>query len=74
MSVLKVHPCLMSIKNRPQINVTVLTFKRLASLIFVVQVPKGMKVRVTFTMFRMKEPGVDIRVCHKDYVEIMGKK
>ncbi|XP_031432697.1 suppressor of tumorigenicity 14 protein homolog [Clupea harengus] len=37
-------------------------------------VPKGMKVRVTFTMFRMKEPGVDIRVCHKDYVEIMGVK
>lgn len=25
-------------------------------------------------MFRMKEPGVDIRRCHKDYVEIMANK
>ncbi|KAM3613535.1 uncharacterized protein V6R79_001070 [Siganus canaliculatus] len=39
-----------------------------------IKVPAGKKVRVKFTMFRMKEPGVDIRVCHKDYVEIMGTK
>ncbi|XP_039972916.1 suppressor of tumorigenicity 14 protein homolog [Xiphias gladius] len=39
-----------------------------------IKVPDGNKVRVTFTMFRMKEPGVDIRVCHKDYVEVMGTK
>uniref|UniRef100_A0A3Q4N0Z4 ST14 transmembrane serine protease matriptase n=1 Tax=Neolamprologus brichardi TaxID=32507 RepID=A0A3Q4N0Z4_NEOBR len=32
----------------------------------------GSKVRLRFTMFRMKEPGVDTRLCHKDYVEIMG--
>uniref|UniRef100_A0A7N6BC91 Zmp:0000001114 n=1 Tax=Anabas testudineus TaxID=64144 RepID=A0A7N6BC91_ANATE len=31
-------------------------------------------VRVKFTMFRMKEPRVDTRVCHKDYVEVMGTK
>ncbi|KAM4601209.1 suppressor of tumorigenicity 14 protein [Polymixia lowei] len=39
-----------------------------------IKVPPGKKVRVKFTMFRMKEPGVDIRVCHKDYVEVMGTK
>ncbi|XP_068425211.1 suppressor of tumorigenicity 14 protein homolog [Clinocottus analis] len=39
-----------------------------------IKVPAGKKVRVKFTMFRMKEPGVDIRVCHKDYVEVMGTK
>lgn len=38
------------------------------------QVPVGKKVRVKFIMFRMKEPGVDVRVCHKDYVEVMGTK
>lgn len=40
----------------------------------VLQVPAGKKVRIRFTMFRMKEPGVDTRVCHKDYVEVMGTK
>ncbi|KAL2085039.1 hypothetical protein ACEWY4_020557 [Coilia grayii] len=39
-----------------------------------ISVPKGLQVRLTFTMFRMKEPGVDMRVCHKDYVEVMGVK
>uniref|UniRef100_A0A3Q1GR93 ST14 transmembrane serine protease matriptase n=1 Tax=Acanthochromis polyacanthus TaxID=80966 RepID=A0A3Q1GR93_9TELE len=39
-----------------------------------IQVPAGNKVRLKFTMFRMKEPGVDTRVCHKDFVEIMGTK
>ncbi|XP_053183488.1 suppressor of tumorigenicity 14 protein homolog isoform X1 [Scomber japonicus] len=39
-----------------------------------IKVPAGKKVRVRFTMFRMKEPQVDIRVCHKDYVEVMGIK
>ncbi|XP_070690743.1 suppressor of tumorigenicity 14 protein homolog [Pempheris klunzingeri] len=39
-----------------------------------IKVPTGKKVRVKFTVFRMKEPGVDIRVCHKDYVEVMGTK
>ncbi|XP_064162302.1 suppressor of tumorigenicity 14 protein homolog isoform X4 [Anguilla rostrata] len=39
-----------------------------------IQVPAGQKVRVKFTMFRMKEPDVDVRVCNKDYVEVMGKK
>ncbi|XP_055359393.1 suppressor of tumorigenicity 14 protein isoform X2 [Betta splendens] len=39
-----------------------------------IQVPAGNQVRIKFTMFRMKEPMVDIHVCHKDYVEIMGTK
>ncbi|KPP74300.1 suppressor of tumorigenicity 14 protein-like [Scleropages formosus] len=39
-----------------------------------IQVPANSKIRVKFTMFRMKEPGVDIKVCHKDFVEISGKK
>ncbi|KAM7382735.1 hypothetical protein PAMP_002452 [Pampus punctatissimus] len=34
----------------------------------------GEKVRVKFTTFLMKEPLVDTRVCHKDYVEVMGTK
>lgn len=39
-----------------------------------IKVPAGQKVRVKFNMFRLKEPGVDVRQCHKDYVEIMGTK
>ncbi|XP_056142349.1 suppressor of tumorigenicity 14 protein homolog [Lampris incognitus] len=39
-----------------------------------IEVAAGKKVRVKFSIFRMKEPGVDIRVCHKDYVEVMGTK
>ncbi|XP_068592623.1 suppressor of tumorigenicity 14 protein homolog [Cebidichthys violaceus] len=39
-----------------------------------IKVPAENMVRLKFTMFRMKEPGVDIRVCHKDYVEVMGTK
>ncbi|XP_067366451.1 suppressor of tumorigenicity 14 protein homolog isoform X1 [Channa argus] len=39
-----------------------------------IKVAPGSKVRVKFTMFRMKEPRVDIHVCHKDYVEVMGTK
>ncbi|XP_047215265.1 suppressor of tumorigenicity 14 protein isoform X2 [Girardinichthys multiradiatus] len=39
-----------------------------------IKVSQGKKVRLSFNMFRMKEPGVDFRKCHKDYVEIMGKR
>ncbi|XP_076832336.1 suppressor of tumorigenicity 14 protein homolog [Brachyhypopomus gauderio] len=39
-----------------------------------INVPKGMYVRVKFLMFRMKEPGVNTRVCNKDYVLIQGAK
>ncbi|XP_030641168.1 suppressor of tumorigenicity 14 protein homolog [Chanos chanos] len=39
-----------------------------------IKVPEGKKVRLKFMMFRMKEPGVDVRVCHKDHVEVMGTK
>ncbi|KAM4580939.1 suppressor of tumorigenicity 14 protein homolog [Odontesthes bonariensis] len=39
-----------------------------------IEVSAGKKVRVNFKIFRLKEPGVDIRICHKDYVEIMGTK
>ncbi|KAL0984999.1 hypothetical protein UPYG_G00151650 [Umbra pygmaea] len=42
--------------------------------IWTIKVPQGKQVRVKFTMFRLKEPGVDTRVCHKDYVEIMDIK
>ncbi|RVE62504.1 hypothetical protein OJAV_G00157920 [Oryzias javanicus] len=39
-----------------------------------IKVADGSKVRVKFNMFRMKEPGVDVSNCHKDYVKIMGTK
>lgn len=39
-----------------------------------IKVPTGNKVRIKFTMFRMKEPGVDVHSCHKDYVEVMDRK
>uniref|UniRef100_A0A3Q3IC56 Zmp:0000001114 n=1 Tax=Monopterus albus TaxID=43700 RepID=A0A3Q3IC56_MONAL len=39
-----------------------------------IKVLEGRKLRVTFTMFRVKEPDVDVRVCHKDYVEVLGTK
>ncbi|XP_057689681.1 suppressor of tumorigenicity 14 protein homolog [Corythoichthys intestinalis] len=39
-----------------------------------IKVEAGKKVRVKFNLFRMKEPGVDIFECHKDYVQVMGKK
>ncbi|CAL8248740.1 unnamed protein product [Lota lota] len=39
-----------------------------------IQVGAGQKVRVEFLLFRMKEPGVDTRTCHKDYVEVLGTK
>ncbi|XP_068180738.1 suppressor of tumorigenicity 14 protein homolog isoform X2 [Antennarius striatus] len=39
-----------------------------------IRAPPGKKVRVKFNMFRMKEPGVDISVCHKDYVMVMDTK
>lgn len=48
--------------------------KKTISYSFVLQVAPGSKVLLRFTMFRMKEPGVDTRLCHKDYVEIMGNK
>ncbi|KAK1786331.1 hypothetical protein P4O66_018035, partial [Electrophorus voltai] len=39
-----------------------------------INVPKGMNIRVKFLMFRMKEPGVNPRVCNKDYVLILGTR
>nr|XP_015224233.1 PREDICTED: suppressor of tumorigenicity 14 protein homolog [Lepisosteus oculatus] len=38
-----------------------------------IEVPVGMKIRLKFDMFRLKEPGVDTRLCQKDYVEILGR-
>ncbi|KAK3531475.1 hypothetical protein QTP70_022104, partial [Hemibagrus guttatus] len=46
----------------------------LADCNWTISVPVGMKIRVKFTMFRLKEPGVNIRVCHKDYVLINSTK
>ncbi|TSK49693.1 Suppressor of tumorigenicity 14 protein [Bagarius yarrelli] len=37
-------------------------------------VPEGKRIRVKFSMFRLKEPGVNIRVCNKDYVLVNGTK
>ncbi|XP_021172130.2 suppressor of tumorigenicity 14 protein homolog [Fundulus heteroclitus] len=39
-----------------------------------IRVSPGEKIRVRFNMFRLKEPKVDVRKCHKDYVEVMGKR
>lgn len=39
-----------------------------------INVPAGKKIKIEFSMFRVKEPGVDISSCHKDYVEVLGKK
>ncbi|XP_072572554.1 suppressor of tumorigenicity 14 protein homolog isoform X3 [Paramormyrops kingsleyae] len=39
-----------------------------------IEVPANMKIQLRFTMFRMKEPKVDVKVCHKDYVEVLGTK
>ncbi|XP_036393922.1 suppressor of tumorigenicity 14 protein homolog [Megalops cyprinoides] len=39
-----------------------------------IEVPENMKIRVKFSMFRMKEPGVDTLSCHKDYVMLMKQK
>lgn len=39
-----------------------------------IKVAPGKKVQVKFSLFRMKEPDVDTRACHKDYLEVMGTK
>lgn len=39
-----------------------------------INVAAGKKIKVEFNMFRVKEPGVDVTNCHKDYVEVLGKK
>ncbi|MGH0183649.1 UNVERIFIED_CONTAM: hypothetical protein FKN15_012496 [Acipenser sinensis] len=36
-----------------------------------IKVPENMKIRLKFTMFRVREPNIDISDCGKDYVEIM---
>ncbi|XP_077577704.1 suppressor of tumorigenicity 14 protein homolog isoform X2 [Stigmatopora nigra] len=39
-----------------------------------IKVDAGKKVRVKFNLFRLKEPGVDTQKCHKDFVQVMGRK
>uniref|UniRef100_A0A672M8B6 Suppressor of tumorigenicity 14 protein homolog n=1 Tax=Sinocyclocheilus grahami TaxID=75366 RepID=A0A672M8B6_SINGR len=39
-----------------------------------INVPAGRRIKIEFNMFRVKEPGVDHSSCHKDYVEVLGKK
>ncbi|XP_042627707.1 suppressor of tumorigenicity 14 protein homolog [Cyprinus carpio] len=39
-----------------------------------INVPAGRRIKIEFSMFRVKEPGVDTYRCHKDYVEVLGKK
>lgn len=39
-----------------------------------IKVPENMKIRLKFTMFRVREPNIDISDCGKDYVEIMSQK
>ncbi|XP_028678300.1 suppressor of tumorigenicity 14 protein homolog [Erpetoichthys calabaricus] len=44
------------------------------SCLYTIQVPQGMRIRMKFSMFRMKEPDTDQGSCKKDYVEIMSKR
>uniref|UniRef100_A0A672MAD0 Suppressor of tumorigenicity 14 protein homolog n=1 Tax=Sinocyclocheilus grahami TaxID=75366 RepID=A0A672MAD0_SINGR len=46
----------------------------LNTIMWVLQVPAGRRIKIEFNMFRVKEPGVDHSSCHKDYVEVLGKK
>uniref|UniRef100_A0A671MGN7 Suppressor of tumorigenicity 14 protein homolog n=1 Tax=Sinocyclocheilus anshuiensis TaxID=1608454 RepID=A0A671MGN7_9TELE len=39
-----------------------------------INVPAGRKIKIEFSMFRVKEPGVDTSSCHKDFIEVLGKK
>ncbi|XP_073673339.1 suppressor of tumorigenicity 14 protein homolog isoform X1 [Garra rufa] len=39
-----------------------------------INVPAGRRIKIEFNMFRVKEPGVDTISCHKDYIEVLGKK
>ncbi|XP_052472363.1 suppressor of tumorigenicity 14 protein homolog [Carassius gibelio] len=39
-----------------------------------INVPAGRRIKLEFSMFRVKEPMVDTSTCHKDYVEVLGKK
>ncbi|XP_060753667.1 suppressor of tumorigenicity 14 protein isoform X2 [Neoarius graeffei] len=39
-----------------------------------ITVPEHMKIRVKFTKFLVREPGVNVLTCNKDYVEINGTK
>ncbi|XP_051521960.1 suppressor of tumorigenicity 14 protein homolog isoform X1 [Myxocyprinus asiaticus] len=39
-----------------------------------INVPFGKKIKVEFTMFRVKEPDVDVGNCHKDYIQVLGRK
>ncbi|XP_048017847.1 suppressor of tumorigenicity 14 protein homolog [Megalobrama amblycephala] len=39
-----------------------------------INVPAGKKIKIEFSMFRVKEPGVDTSSCHKDYIEVLGKR
>ncbi|KAK7172083.1 hypothetical protein R3I93_004397 [Phoxinus phoxinus] len=39
-----------------------------------INVPAGKNIKIEFSMFRVKEPGVDTNSCHKDYIEVLGKK
>ncbi|KAG1951968.1 suppressor of tumorigenicity 14 protein homolog isoform X1 [Pimephales promelas] len=49
-------------------------FPPLVDCIWNINVPAGRCVKIEFVMFRVKEPGVDTNNCHKDYVEVLGKK
>lgn len=44
------------------------------NIMWILQIPAGKKIKIEFTMFRVKEPGVDTSSCHKDYIEVLGKK
>lgn len=46
----------------------------LKNIMWILQVPAGKKIKIEFSMFRVKEPGVDTSTCHKDYIEVLGKR
>uniref|UniRef100_A0A8C1XSL0 Zmp:0000001114 n=2 Tax=Cyprinus carpio TaxID=7962 RepID=A0A8C1XSL0_CYPCA len=39
-----------------------------------ISVPADRKIKIEFSMFRVKESGVDTSICHKDFIEVLGKK
>lgn len=46
----------------------------LVDCVWNINVPQGKKIKIEFSMFRVKEPGVDVNNCHKDYIEVLGKR
>ncbi|KAA0702234.1 Suppressor of tumorigenicity 14 protein -like protein [Triplophysa tibetana] len=46
----------------------------LVDCVWNINIPPGKKIKIEFSMFRVKEPMVDVNNCHKDYLEVEGKR